>query len=57
MPSRKPNSKLVKEPRHGKLDVFTTLLQEEVSFEGEVLGSIPELKMEDWDFNNRRNYP
>ena len=57
MPPRKPNSKMVKEPKDGKFDMFTPLLLEEVQFEGEVLGRIPQLNMEDWDFNNQRKYP
>lgn len=57
MPPRKPNAKPIKEPKDGKLDVFTVLLHEEVLFEGEVLGRIPQLKMEYLDFNDRIKYP
>lgn len=57
MPPRKPNSKWSKDPKDGKLDIFTSLLREEVSFEGEVLGRIPQLNMEDWDFKNPIKYP
>ena len=56
MPPIKLGAKPVK-PKEGKFSTYTPLLPEEVPFEGEVLGKIPQLKMEDWDFNERSKYP
>lgn len=53
MPPKKPNAKLVKEPKEGKTSTYTPLLQGEVPIDGEVLGKIPQLNMEDWDFKDR----
>ena len=47
IPPRKSNAKLAKKPKEGNISMYTPLLLEEFSFEGEVLGKIPHLKMED----------
>jgi len=57
MPPRKLSTKLVKEIMDGKFSTFTQLLLEEVSFDGEVLGKIAQLKIEDAEFNDRSKYP
>lgn len=47
MPQIKSGAKPVKEPTEVKFATYTSLLLEEVPFEGEVLGNIPQLKLED----------
>lgn len=54
---RNPSVNPVKELKEGKFGTFTLFLSEEVPFEGKVLGKIPQLNMEGWDFNYRRKYP
>lgn len=55
-PLRKLGSKPVKDPKAMKFITFTPLLLEKVPFEGKVLGKVPQLKMKDWDFNDRSKY-
>lgn len=53
---RKPNSKPAKESKYMKYCTFTPLLQEEIPFKGEVLGKILQLKVVDYDFNDKKKY-
>lgn len=57
MPPIKLSAKPIKDPKDAKFGTFTPLLPKEVSFDDEVLGKIPHLKMEDLDFNDQRKYP
>ena len=56
-----PHSKLcanpVKESKEGKFSIYALLILEEVPFDSEMLGKIPQLKMEYWDYNNTIKYP
>jgi len=47
MPFINPSAKSVKDSNDMKFGMFTPLLLEEVSFDGKVLGKIPQLKMEE----------
>lgn len=55
-PPRKLYAKLVKYPKGTKFGTFTLLLPKKVTIEGELLPKILQLKMEDWDFNDRSKY-
>lgn len=56
IPTRKSDAKPVKDLKDMKFDTFTLLLPTKVSFHGDTLGKIFQLKMEDWDFHDRRKY-
>ena len=39
-----------------KYNILTPLLSEKVHVEGDLLGKVPKLQMEDWDFNDCSKY-
>lgn len=49
---RKSNAKPVKDAKDVKYGKFTPLLPEDVLFEGDILGNIPQLKFTDNNFND-----
>jgi len=53
LPPRKPMSKVKKDLNPIKYEVFTLPLLEDVPIEGELLAWVLQLKMEDWDLNDR----
>lgn len=50
MPPRKLSAKPINDPKDAKFGMFTPLYDE-------VLGKIRQLRMENWDFNDRSKYP
>jgi len=44
---------VAKDPNTIKFKVFTSLLLEEVPIEGELFARVPQIRMEDWDLNDR----
>lgn len=57
IPPWKGKNKVTKDPDIGKFLVSTTLLPEQVVFEGPRLAGILLLKMEDWYLAGHTNYP
>jgi len=56
-PQRKSNAKPVKDNKDARYGTFTPLLLQNIPFEGELLGKIPQLKLEDYEFNDQNQYP
>jgi len=56
-PWRLTAAKATKDPDGVKYNIFTPFLPKKVLVEGELLGKVPQLCMEDWDFNNHNKYP
>jgi len=57
IPLRKGKAKITKDPDSEKFTISTPLLPEHVPFEGPRHARIPLLKMEDWDLEDRTNFP
>ena len=57
IPSRKLDTKPVKESKDAKYGTFTPLFSKSVPFTRETLGKIPQLKFMDYDFNEKNKYP
>lgn len=56
LPPWMPKSKVMKDSDAIKYKVFTLLLPEDISIEGELLTRVLQMKMEDWDLKDQSKY-